>query len=215
MAQVKIRRAGQKDAPALQAIYAPYVRDTAISFEYEAPSPEEFEQRIEQIGKEYPFLVFEAGGRPLAYAYAHRHMERAAYRWNAELSVYVHPGALRRGIGRALYGALLELLECQGVQTVYALVTWPNENSGRLHEAMGFRRLCVMERMGYKQGKWRDVAWFAKELGGHEDSPAPFWPFSALEPGRVEDILRRRTERVQAAWNDRDLLTGGYESDGT
>lgn len=201
MTEVTIRQAGPEDGAAFAEIYAPYVRETAVSFEYEPPGKEEFARRIREIGSEYPCLACEAGGRVVAYAYAHRHMERAAYQWNVELSIYTRPDSLGRGLGKALYGAILGISKLQGVQTAYGLVTWPNENSGRLHQSMGFRLLCVIPRMGYKLGQWRDVAWFAKELGDHEGSPAPFIPVGRMDEGVLSDILSRWSARASQAWN--------------
>ena len=106
--------AGDGDIFPMLAIYAPYVRDTAITFEYEVPTAAEFGARLHHVLPEYPWLVCRAPGQVLGYAYAHRHMERAAYGWNVECSVYVLGSARGRGVGRALYGALLELLRLQG-----------------------------------------------------------------------------------------------------
>lgn len=105
--------AGDSDVFPMLAIYAPYVRDTAITFEYEVPTAAEFGDRLHHVLPAYPWLVCRAPGQVLGYAYAHRHMERAAYGWNVECSVYVLGPARGRGVGRALYGALLELLRLQ------------------------------------------------------------------------------------------------------
>ena len=101
-----IRFAAIADAPALLAIYTPYVEKTSISFEYTAPSLTEFEGRIREIISEYPYIVYQEGDAILGYAYGHRAMERAAYGWNAELSVYVDRGYIGRGIGSRLYRCL-------------------------------------------------------------------------------------------------------------
>ncbi len=189
MVQVKVRPAVKADAAALLEIYAPYVRETTITFEYEVPEPEEFAGRIEAIGAEYPYLVCELDGRIAAYAYGHRHMERAAYQWNAELSVYVDRGQLRRGIGRALYQAVLDILRLQNIQTVYAIVTSPNENSERLHAAMGFERRALFPQMGYKFGRWLDVAWFEKNLGSHGEKMEAFQAIGCLDEEKLGQIM--------------------------
>ena len=130
--------AGDGDVFPMLAIYAPYVRDTAITFEYEVPTAAEFGARLHHVLPEYPWLVCRAPGQVLGYAYAHRHMERAAYGWNVECSVYVLGSARGRGVGRALYGALLELLRLQGVVNAYGCIAVPNEPSEALHRATGF-----------------------------------------------------------------------------
>lgn len=130
--------AGDGDIFPMLAIYAPYVRDTAITFEYEVPTAAEFGARLHHVLPEYPWLVCRAPGQVLGYAYAHRHMERAAYGWNVECSVYVLGSARGRGVGRALYGALLELLRLQGVVNAYGCIAVPNEASEALHRATGF-----------------------------------------------------------------------------
>ena len=133
--------AGDGDVRPMLAIYAPYVRDTAITFEYEVPTAAEFGARLHQVLPAYPWLVCRAPGQVLGYAYAHRHMERAAYGWNVECSVYVLGSARGHGVGRALYGALLELLRLQGVVNAYGCIAVPNEASEALHRAAGFSLL--------------------------------------------------------------------------
>jgi phosphinothricin acetyltransferase len=124
-----------RDASACAAIYAPYVRDTAISFEEEPPDAGELRQRIERISQTHPWLVAEQDGDLVGYAYGCPHRERAAYRWVADVSVYVDQRHQRRGIGRALYAALLGLLERQGLHVACAGVTLPNDASVAIHES--------------------------------------------------------------------------------
>ena len=166
-----IRMATLQDAEAILSIYAPYVEHTAVSFEYEVPSPAAFRLRMEGIMAFYPYLVWEVNGQILGYAYAHRHQERMAYQWNAELSVYLHPEATGRGIGTALYGALLELLKLQGVKTAYGCVTVPNAASEALHAKLGFSPAGIWHNSGYKLGIWRDVGWFEKALSPYDEHP--------------------------------------------
>ena len=191
MDRVKIRPAVAADAAALLEIYAPYVVKTTVTFEYEVPGTETFAGRIEAIAAEYPYLVCEIDGRIAAYAYGHRHMERAAYQWNAELSVYVDQGQFRRGIGRALYQAVMEILKLQNIQTVYGIVTSPNENSERLHAAMGFTKRALFPQMGYKFGWWLDVAWFEKNLGGHGEEMEPFKAIGLVDPENLTRIMEK------------------------
>lgn len=202
-----IRFARETDTERILKIYCPYVLETSITFEEDVPSPEEFRNRILTISAEYPYLVFESDGTVLAYAYAHRYQERASYRWNAELSVYVERSAQRKGTGRALYGALLEILHLQGIQNVYALVTAPNPGSDRLHLSAGFRRLGEYRRTGYKCGAWHGVTLYEKSIGGHEQNPKPPVPVRALDRGVLDEILARysrspeiRENRKEESW---------------
>ena len=171
-----LRTATVEDAEALAAIYAPYVRDTTISFETEPPTAEEFARRIDSVLRTYPYLVYEADGAPVGYAYAGPHAERAAYRWSVDVAVYVAQGAHRRGTGRLLYTELFAILARQGFHLAFAGVTQPNERSMGLHTAMGFEPVGVVRDVGYKHGAWRDVAWLRRVLGPGcaPDEPVPF-----------------------------------------
>lgn len=152
------------DAAACAAIYDPYVRDTVISFEERAPSAEELAARIERYTRTHPWLVAEDDGNVIGFAYACPHRERPAYRWAADVSVYVDRAHHRRGIGRRLYGELLELLDRQGIYTVCAGVTLPNEASVGLHEGFGFKPVGIYRRIGFKAGEWWDVGWWQLTL---------------------------------------------------
>lgn len=189
--------AAERDAPALLAIYRPYIA-TTVTFEYEAPSEEEFARRIREVLREYPYLVCEAGGQPVGYAYAHRHKERAAYQWDAELSVYLSEAAFGRGVGRALYGALMELLQRQNVRNVYGAITGENARSIRFHRRLGFTELGVYHETGYKCGRWLDVCWMEKRLPG-QTPPLPVRPWRELPEAEVEALLRRWTEEICAS----------------
>ena len=147
-----LRLARPEDVPALLAVYAQYIH-TPVTFEYELPSPESFRQRVLEYGSVYPYLVGLEGGALLGFAYAHRQAERAAYQWNAELSVYLDRAYQSQGLGRRLYGALLELLTLQGVKTAHALVSTPNVKSEGLHRAMGFRVLGVQPAAEFSPGE--------------------------------------------------------------
>lgn len=186
---MRIRMAAPEDGQELAEIYAQYL-DTPITFECVCPTAEEFSDRIRDISAQYPYLVCEEEGKAVGYAYAHRQMERAAYGWNAELSVYLERGAVSRGLGSRLYGALLELLKMQRVRNVYGGVTLPNEKSQRLHIGMGFRLLGVYHHTGYKCGAWHDVAWFEKELLECRGEPAPIIPITQIPPEARDAVLR-------------------------
>jgi L-amino acid N-acyltransferase YncA len=155
-----LRLATERDAGGIQAIYAPYVRETCISFETEPPSVEEIGRRIGNVLPRWPWLVCEREGEILAYAYASEHRVRAAFRWAVDVAVYVRDGHQRTGLGRTLYAALFPLLRLQGYYHAYAAIYIPNPGSVALHEAMGFRPFAVFPQVGYKQGGWRDVGWW-------------------------------------------------------
>lgn len=176
-----IRVASLSDAGAIAAIYAPYVLDTAISFEETPPTEIEMAGRIGDVLPTHPFLVFEEADRVLGYAYAGPHNARAAYRWSANVSVYVAADAHRRGLGRALYAQLFETLRRQGFHSLYGGITLPNEKSVGLHEAMGFVHVGVYREVGFKFERWHDVGYWRLGLG--EGSPAgePI-PFAELPP---------------------------------
>jgi phosphinothricin acetyltransferase len=159
-----------RDGAGCASIYAPYVRDTVISLEEEPPSAAEFERRIETISVRFPWLVAQDGGGAVGFAYASAHRERAAYRWAADVAVYVDRERQRRGVGRALYGALLSLLVRQGMNVACAGITLPNEASVGLHEAFGFKLVGVYNRIGWKMGRWHDVGWWELELVSPTDA---------------------------------------------
>lgn len=186
----KIRTALPSDGAALAAIYAPYT-ETAITYEYPAPTAEEFAGRIADISAEYPFIVCEDGGRPVGYAYAHRYRVRAAYDWDAELSVYFEHEHTGRGLGRGLYSALLDLLRLQGFVNIYGTVSAPNPASERLHESLGFTRVYTDVKTGWKFGKWHDLIYFRLQLRPYEDVPEPVTPFPELDSGAVREIYER------------------------
>ena len=160
-----------RDAAACAAIYAPFVRDTAVSLEEEAPDDGELATRIERISRTHPWLVADEDHEVLGFAYGSHHRERAAYRWAADVAVYVDAGHRRAGIGRALYEALLELLARQGLRAACAGITLPNPASVALHQAVGFRPVGVYRRIGFKHGAWHDVGWWQVELGSADDGP--------------------------------------------
>ena len=184
-----IRFARAEDAQALLDIYAQYIH-TPITFEYELPSAAEFARRISStLADGYPYLVCQDGNEVLGYAYAHRLGERAAYQWNAELSIYLSSRAAGRGLGTALYLTLMDLLRLQGVKTVCGIVTRPNPASEGLHRALGFRLTGVREKAGYKNGTWHDVMWLEKPLGTYGPQPSPVLPVGQLPRDAVERVL--------------------------
>jgi phosphinothricin acetyltransferase len=154
----------RRDAAACAAIYAPYVRESAVSFEERAPDAAELARRIERCAATHAWLVAELDGRIAGYAYGTRHRERAAYRWAADVAVYVDPAHQRRGLGRQLYESLFARLRARGFHVACAGITLPNDASVRLHEALGFEPVGVFHGIGWKAGAWRDVGWWQLRL---------------------------------------------------
>jgi len=172
-----IRLATLEDAEQIQAIYAPFCRDTPVSFETRPPTVDEMRQRIVKTLSSLPWLVCDDGEQILGYAYASQHRERAAYRWSVDVSVYVREGYRRSGFGRALYTSLLTALRLQGFYNALAGVALPNPGSVGLHEAMGFRPLGVYQGIGFKHGAWHDVLWLQlalRERASEPDEPRDF-----------------------------------------
>jgi phosphinothricin acetyltransferase len=175
-----IRVALPEDAAAILRIYAPIVRETAISFEVEPPTPGEMAQRIATTLPHLPWLVCEQQGEVLGYVYASPHRARAAYQWSVDVTVYIQAQARRTGMGRALYHALFELLSLQGLYTCYAGITLPNLASVGLHEALGFQPVGVYQAVGYKLGAWHDVGWWQRAFQPRPSLPTPPTAFEVL-----------------------------------
>jgi L-amino acid N-acyltransferase YncA len=162
---VQLRFASLRDAAAIAAIYAPIVEQTAISFETVAPDAAEIGRRIANTPADKPYLVAEIDGRVAGYAYASGVRGRAAYRFGAEVTVYVAEDARRHGVGRRLYGALFALLRRQGYRRAFAGIALPNDGSVGLHRALGFTAAGVWHAAGLKFGAWHDVGFFELALG--------------------------------------------------
>jgi len=159
--QIVIRpAAGQDDAAIIRDIYAPWILETAISFEEVVPNVEEMLSRMEARPR-MPWLIAEVDGEPAGYAYASKHAARAVYRWSADVSVYLKAGQRGRGLGRRLYDALIPEVRALGYVTLFAGITHPNPASVGLHSALGFQLLGVHPNTGYKFGRWHDVGWYA------------------------------------------------------
>lgn len=159
-----IRLASSADAPQICGIYSPIVRDTAVSFEQAVPDAKAIAARISETLQQYPWLVCEINRQIAGYAYAGSFRPRSAYQWTTETTVYVHPNYQRRGIARALYTSLIAVLRRQGYCNAIGVIALPNAGSVGAHEAVGFRKIGVLENMGYKLKGWRDTGWWQLEL---------------------------------------------------
>ncbi len=191
MSTITIRTAALDDAAALLAIYAPYVEQTAITFEYEVPSLEEFRGRIAHTLRRYPYLVAEENGEILGYAYTGPFGERAAYSWAVETSIYLRQDVRGKGLGKRLYQALEDISRAQNVQSLYACIAYPdaddahlNGNSVAFHTHLGYTMVGRFPHCGYKFGTWYNMAWMEKTLGDHAVPPAAFVPFPELPEKR-------------------------------
>ncbi len=193
---MRIRFAQEKDAAALLEIYKQYI-DTTITFEYELPSKEEFRRRIREYSKEYPYFICTEHGKCVGYVYAHRAQERAAFQWNAELSVYLDKNYHDKGVGSILYEMMFEILAKQGVKTVYGLVTTPNPKSVKLHERTGFQLAGTYHNTGFKANQWCDLLLYEKRIGAYVDKPTPMIPLSQMDRNELATIIKKYEKLVQ------------------
>jgi len=182
-----------RDAAALLAIYRPYIEKTAITFEKVVPSVQDYEKRIAEISQQFPYLVLEENREIVGYAYAHRQAERAAFDWNAELSIYLKESCCGRGLGRPLYALLETLLAMQGYVNFYGVITGSNAGSIAMHEKMGYRRIAVHERTGWKLGAWHDTVWLHKRV--RDGEPGTIVPVHALDAKDVQRLMEK-TEKM-------------------
>jgi L-amino acid N-acyltransferase YncA len=177
---IAIRPAERADASAVAAIYAPIVRETAISFETDPPTPDIMADRIETALQRYPWLVATRDGDVIGYAYGSEHQQRAAYRWSVNVTVYVAANAHGQGVGRGLYATLIDILRAQGFRSAFAGIALPNAASVALHEAVGFEPLGVYRDVGFKFGAWHDVSYWRLGLTASSGAPAEPVSFAAF-----------------------------------
>lgn len=170
-ANLKIRQAEPEDAARLVEIYAPYITDTAVSFEYKVPSVEEFQNRIRHIKEKYPYLICEKDGKIVGYAYASAYSSREAYDWTAVSSIYVDKQCHRQGVGALLYKELEESLRKQGIVNLLAGVAYIEvedqyltKDSYLFHTKMGYEKVAHMKAVGKKFNRWYDLLWLQKKL---------------------------------------------------
>jgi len=193
---MRIRFAQEKDAAALLEIYKQYI-DTTVTFEYKLPSKEEFQRRIREYSKEYPYFICTENGKCVGYIYAHRAQERAAFQWNAELSIYLDKNYQAKGTGTALYEMMFEILAKQGVKTVYGLVTTPNPKSVKLHERTGFQLAGTYHNTGFKANQWCDLLLYEKQIGEYDGKPIPMIPICKMDRNELSAIIKKYEKMVQ------------------
>lgn len=196
MSRVQIVRAKPSDAHAVLCVYAPYIMLTAATFETDVPHWDDFGKRIEEISGEFPYLLLFADDELVGYAYAHRQAERAAYAWNAELSIYLRMDRRDRGLGGLLYQLLIDLLKMQGYVNVYGVITGGNVGSVRMHEKLGFSEIGRHERTGYKFGEWYDTIWMHKRIGG-DGEPEEIVRFDALDCSAVDARIAQACAQIE------------------
>lgn len=176
----ELRLATEDDATGVSLIYEPIVTDTHISFETMPPSPQAMRERIQTTLERFPWLVCEENNEVAGYAYASPHKTRDAYQWSVDVTVYVHEDYRRRGVARGLYESLFAVLRLQGVTNAYAVIALPNRASVRFHESLGFERIGLYHRVGFKNGEWRDVGHWELILQSHPAHPNPLTPLADL-----------------------------------
>lgn len=197
-----LRLAKPDDAEKLLKIYAPFVISndrtlSDVSFEYEVPSVAEFTERIKNISAAYPYIVCEHEGRLLGYVYAHPYIQRAAYQWGAEVTIYLAPEGQGRGLGKVMYAALENILRLQGVVVTYACVTASNEHSVKMHESCGYKIIGTFNNTGFKHGHWLDMVWMEKVIADYPAQPELLKKVGELPAEAVAAILRDASAKLQ------------------
>ena len=185
---ITIRIASPSDAPELLAIYAPYITKTAISFEYDVPSVEEFADRIRTTLEKYPYLAAESDGHIVGYCYVSILHGRQAYDWSVETSIYVDQNCKRMGIGKKLHDALEQALSAMGILNLYACIAFPigedpylTEDSVHFHEHLGYTHTAHFHKCGYKFNRWYDIVWMEKTIGKHLECQPAVKKFSEIK----------------------------------
>lgn len=188
-----IRPVREEDAENLLKVYAPYVENTAITFEWDVPSVEEFQQRIRTISRRYPYLVMEDDGEILGYAYAHEFVGRMAYDWSVETTIYMAPARRHQGLGKKMYFTMENVLKSMHVINLNACIGYPNgkdphldTNSADFHGHLGYHMVGQFHNCGYKFNTWYSMVWMEKMLGGHPDKPLPVISWKEIPAKELE-----------------------------
>lgn len=184
------------DYAAMLEIYSPYVQNTRISFEYVAPTLQEFSARMDALSYVLPIIVCEDCGEVVGYAYSSPAFERRAYAWCADISVYVRGDMLGKGIGSALTCALCDMLKEMGFRKVYSLITEGNVRSIAMHEKCGFEKVAFFPEQGYKHGEWIGVHWLERTLNGKSVCQSFPKAISELSKQTCENIFSLYEQRL-------------------
>lgn len=194
----QIRFVQESDAAAITEIYRPYVERTSISFEYDTPSSEEFLQRIRSMTAEFPWIVCLSDNEVIGYAYAIPHRNRTAYQWSADVTIYFSETFHRKGLAKITYETLFSLLKLQGIHTLLAGITIPNEKSVSFHQKMGFTHLGTYTNIGFKFGKWHDTQWFQLPLNDYNTTPTTPKKFPEIvNTVEVQEILMEANRELK------------------
>ncbi len=197
-AKYSIRLITKNDADEVLSVYKYYVDNTVVSFEYEAPTKDEYTQRIITNTEKYPWLVCLHNNKIIGFAYASTHRYRTAYLWSPESTIYFAPDFHTKGIGRIIYETLFLLLKLQGYYNVFAGITLPNEKSVGLHRALGFKEVGIFKNIGYKHGNWHHTHWFQLDLAEHILNPPTPKKFNEVITTPVfQSILATANERIK------------------
>ena len=192
-----IRLATPDDAEAILNIYAPYIQHTSLTFEQDVPSIKDFESRIENYLKSWPWLVCEIDGKLAGYAYASRYRERVCYQWSVECSVYIHDDYKGFGIATVLYEALMHILKKQGFVNVYAVINLPNPGSVSFHERFGFKWFATFNNVGYKLGEWKNVGWWQLMLNQLADNPPSPVLFEKMDKTFLNSLFDNLAKKIK------------------
>lgn len=197
-AKYSIRLITKNDADEVLSVYKYYVDSTVVSFEYEAPTKDEYAQRIITNIEKYPWLVCLHNNKIIGFAYASTHRYRTAYQWSPESTIYFAPDFHTKGIGRIIYETLFLLLKLQGYYNVFAGITLPNEKSVGLHRALGFKEVGIFKNIGYKHGNWHHTHWFQLDLAEHIlNPPTPKKLNKVITTPVFQSILATANERIK------------------
>ncbi len=196
MSEIRIRMAALEDAEEIYRIYEPYILNTVITFEYDKISVEKFRERMKKVMGKFPWLVCSLDGIIAGYAYCSPHLERAAYGWDCECSVYLDEKVYRKGIGTALYEALFHIAKKQGFYNIYSLICIPNESSVALHKKCGFTEIGVYYNTAYKMGQWRHLLVMEKRLKDIIGEPAPVMTIHNIEKNFLKGAFHKAEKRI-------------------
>ena len=194
--QIKFKIAKVSDAEEILSIYSYYTLNTAITFEIETPTLEEFKNRIEKTFKKYPYIIVVKDKEIIGYAYTGPFVGRAAYNWSLETTIYIKKNYLKMGIGKKLYLILENISKAQGYLNLNACIGYPvkdedeyvTKNSAQFHEHMGYKWVGQFEKCGFKFNRWYNMIWMDKVIGEHTDNPKKIIPFPELSKEILKNI---------------------------